>query len=615
MEKEKVSNKKPKKNKPTYGILSNIWFVIRTAWNIKEKKVPLLCLAVSLLAVANSLVNLFVVPAILTQVENRTSMDMLAVTIVEFVLCMAMVSALSAYVNGNTMYGRYSVRNYLRDQVCIKSATTSYENLGTEEFEKLMHQAIGAMWGRGAIDKVWDNSTGLLTNSLGFIIYALMLTNLNPMLAVIILCTAIASYYANRRAQRYRHTSRDEKSRYLRQLNYLQRLVNWDWPAGKDIRIFGLRPWILELYEKALQIQENYNRRTSRAMLYARIFDLVFAFLRNGVAYAYLISMVLRGELAASEFILFFTTVSEFANWVMGILGGVNELFLSSIDISSMREFLHYPEPFRFEEGEPLRMEQMDYEICLEDVSYRYPEAKEYVLKHVNLTLHPGEKLAIVGMNGAGKTTLVKLLCGYLDPTEGRVLLNGQDIRVYNRRDYYKMFSAVFQNFSLLPGSIAMNIAQSEENIDVEKMKDCAAKAGLAEKITSLPQGYETKLYREVYDDAIMLSGGETQRLMLARALYKDAVFIVLDEPTAALDPIAESQMYEQYHQMTQQKTSVYISHRLASTRFCDRVLLIADGNICEEGTHEELLQLGGKYAEIYEIQSRYYREGETDEG
>ena len=219
----------------------------------------------------------------------------------------------------------------------------------------------------------------------------------------------------------------------------------------------------------------------------------------------------------------------------------------------------------------------------------------------------------MVGVNGAGKTTLVKLICGFLDPTGGRVLLDGRDIREYNRADYYKVFSAVFQEFSLLAGSIAANVAQEETEADRERVEKCLEMAGLKPKIDSLPEGCDTYLNREVYEEAIQLSGGETQRLMLARALYKNAPIIVLDEPTAALDPIAESEMYRKYHEMTDGRSSVYISHRLASTRFCDRIIMLDQHRICEEGGHEELLRRGGKYAGLYEVQSRYYKEGEAE--
>ena len=246
-------------------------------------------------------------------------------------------------------------------------------------------------------------------------------------------------------------------------------------------------------------------------------------------------------------------------------------------------------------------------------MSYRYPGAKADTLSHVSLAIRPGEKLAVVGKNGAGKTTLIKLMCGLLDPTEGLVLLDGEDIRQYNRRDYYKLFSAVFQQFAPLPGTVAENVAQGGD-VDRERMWDCLERAGVADQVRALPQGENTHLGRQLYLDGVELSGGQMQKLMLARALYKNGPIVVLDEPTAALDPIAESQLYQKYHELTQNSTSVYISHRLASTRFCDRVLLIENGGIAEEGTHEELLAAGGRYAYLFDIQSKYYKEGAMED-
>ena len=344
-----------------------------------------------------------------------------------------------------------------------------------------------------------------------------------------------------------------------------------------------------------------------------KIADLILTFARNGIAYAYLLHLVLSNGLSASEFLLYFSAVGGFASWVSGILGDLSTLYHQSLDISTVRECIEYPEPFDLNGGDPLTPDnKTDYEIQLVNVSFRYPGSERYALENINLTLHPGEKLAVVGLNGAGKTTLVKLLCGFYDPTEGQILLNGKDIKAYNRRDYYKMFSAVFQNFSLLAATVAANIAQTEDNIDLQKVKSCAKQAGLLTKLESLPDGFQTYLNRNVYENAIMLSGGETQRLMLARALYKDAPFIVLDEPTAALDPIAEAELYQKYSEMTLGRSSVYISHRLASTRFCDRIIFIENNHIVEEGTHEQLLAHGGRYAALFEVQSKYYKDEVT---
>ena len=228
----------------------------------------------------------------------------------------------------------------------------------------------------------------------------------------------------------------------------------------------------------------------------------------------------------------------------------------------------------------------------------------------MNLTIHPREKLAIVGLNGAGKTTLVKLICGLLSPSEGRVLLNGDDISDFNRNKYYELFSAVFQDFSILDVTIAEEIAQCKDNIDYQRIKECIDYAGLSDTIDKLPKGLNTHIGREVYLDGVLLSGGQMQRLMLARALYKNGPILLLDEPTAALDPLAESEIYQKYSDMANNKTSLFISHRLASTRFCDRIILIKDGGIKEEGSHEDLLKLNGEYAKLFEVQSRYYKQG-----
>ena len=218
--------------------------------------------------------------------------------------------------------------------------------------------------------------------------------------------------------------------------------------------------------------------------------------------------------------------------------------------------------------------------------------------------------MAIVGLNGAGKTTLVRLICGFLDPTQGQVLLNRRDIRKYNRRDYYRMFCAVFQDFSLLEASVAQNVAQRVDGINTDKVWKCIDQAGLTQVVRDLPLGIDTPVGRQVFENGVELSGGQTQRLMLARALYKDAPILALDEPTAALDPIAENDIYMKYSKMTHGRTSLFISHRLASTRFCHRILFLEHGKIAEEGSHEALMDAGGAYARLFEIQSRYYQEG-----
>ncbi len=609
----KESNQKADKKlreKPKYNMWQNSWFMISLAWREKEKKVLVLGFITAVLAVAASLINLYISPMVLACVEQGAAVARLAATILVFTGLLIVTSAMSAYVGANIIYGRITVRSAIIGAINRKAETTSYPNVGDEKFRKLLSKSGEAVAGNNsASEAVWTTLTELSKNILGFAIYLSLLSNLQPALMLIILVTTLLSYFVSKRINEYGYRHREEVEDYENKLWYTSRRAH-DVKAAKDIRIFNLKPWLNEVTDKAYNEYVAFHSRANAVYIWGGILDLVLAFLRNGVAYAYLINLVLKDSLSAAEFLLYFSAVGGFAGWVTGILGNLSTLHIQSLDISVIREFLEYNEPFGLDEGRAIIPDQAGkYEIKLENVSFKYPGSENYILKDVNLTLHAGEKLAVVGLNGAGKTTIVKLICGFYDPTEGRVTLNGTDIREFKRRDYYKLFSAVFQSFSLLASTVAANVAQSEDDIDMQRVRDCCAMAGLAGKIESLPQGYDTLMNRDVYEEAVMLSGGETQRLMLARALYKKAPVVMLDEPTAALDPIAESELYQRYGDMTNGKSSVYISHRLASTRFCDRIVFIEGGGIAEEGTHSELLEKGGRYAELFEVQSKYYKE------
>ena len=249
-------------------------------------------------------------------------------------------------------------------------------------------------------------------------------------------------------------------------------------------------------------------------------------------------------------------------------------------------------------------------EITFDHVSFRYDGADTDTIRDVSFTIQSGEKIALVGLNGAGKTTLVKLLCGLYEPTSGEIRVNGIPVKKFLHKDYFRLFAPVFQDVKTSIFSLAETVsAKSESETDYARAEECMRRAGLGEKIASLPKGIYTKLDKQVNRDGIELSGGELQKLMLARAMYKDAPVLVLDEPTAALDPIAESRIYEEYLKMAEHKTSLFISHRLASTRFCSRIFYLENGMIAEEGTHSELVHAGGKYAELFEIQSCWYRD------
>ncbi|MDE6107363.1 MAG: ABC transporter ATP-binding protein/permease, partial [Oscillospiraceae bacterium] len=474
---------------------------------------------------------------------------------------------------------------------------------------ELAHKAFGTLnsnW--AASEAIWKTMRDLLTNLGGFVIYLVMLSHLEPMLLAVTLVTCTLSYLITRRTGSWSYRHKEEQEELWNRTYYIKNTAE-NIKTAKDVKIFGLTDWLTDIYDSAEKLMENFLNKGSRIQMAGSAAGVLFTVARNGVAYFYLITMALDRGMVASEFLLYFSAVSGFAGWISGIFKEMSTLRQHSLELCTLREYLELPEPFRFEGGVPIPAAQT-YELKLEKVSYRYPEAESDTIHDLTLTIRPGEKVAIVGLNGAGKTTLVKLLSGLLDPTEGRVLLNGQDVREFNRREYYGLFSAVFQEFSVMDVTVAENVAQDYQNIDLDRVKDCIEKAGLTEKVESLPKGLDTHVGREVYEDGVLFSGGETQRLMLARALYKNGPVLLLDEPTAALDPIAENDIYMKYSDMTRGRTSLFISHRLASTRFCDRILFLGNGTVLEEGTHDQLLARGGEYAKLFEVQSRYYREG-----
>ena len=600
--------------KPKYNLWQNTGFMLRTSRKYAKSVFPL-CIVLALLSAGKSVAELLIAPAILNKIELSASLGSVVFTIAAFALVLMLLSGLRSYVDTNALFGRIAVRSqgiYL--SISRKYAETSYPNLLNTDFLALGEKASAACAGNSeSSEAIWTTLTDLMTSCIGFIVYLALLTNLNLWLAALVAATTAVSYFASKRINEWGYLHRSEELELTKKIEYANKTAT-SREFAKDIRMFGLRGWLEDLWGSTMRLYSAFCAKRERKYIWANIIDIVLTFLRNGIAYAFLIGITVKNGLPASQFLLYFAALSGFAQWVVEILDKLSVMHKQSLDISTIREFLDWDEPFDLNGGERIAFEpNKQYEIRLDDVSFRYPKADKDTLSHINLTVHPGEKLAIVGLNGAGKTTLVKLVCGFLDPTEGRILLNGEDIRKFNRNDYYALFSAVFQEFSVLDVTVKENVAQCVDGIDETRVWQCIDKAGLTEKIQSLPKGIETHLGRRVFKDGVEFSGGQTQRLMLARALYKNAPILVLDEPTAALDPIAENDIYQKYNDMTHGRTSFFISHRLASTRFCDRIIFVDSGKIAEEGTHDELLKNGGGYAYLFEVQSKYYRSDNQD--
>lgn len=595
--------------KPAYSLRQNIAYMISLAWR-QRCSVILYALTMITVAILLSFTQLFMVPTILGRVETNASVAELTTMILLFTGALILLNAARSYLSSCSQFGRIEIRLIIGSMIQNKALTMSYPDIEDQNVRKKMDKASMLVTSNtAATEAIWTTMMNLLQNVVEFIVYFSLLTTLSPLMIVAVLVTTVVSFSVSNYLGGWGYRHRDEESEYSRRMNYLSERSR-DYTLAKDVRIFEMRGWLEDVYNSTLRLYRSFAARGERVYIWGNMIDIVLAFMRNGIVYYFLIGAVLKGEMPVAQFVLYFNTVNVFTGGIGKIMTDLATLRKQSLDICAVREFLDYPETFKMAQGISITPDlNIPYQIELQDVSFRYPGAEKDTLSHINLTIRHGEKLAIVGLNGAGKTTLIKLICGFLDPTEGKVLLNNTDIRMYNRRDYYQLFSAVFQDFSVLDVTIAENIAQTDENINRPLMERCINQAGLTEKIRRLPNGTETHIGK-VFEDGINLSGGELQRLMLARALYKNAPIIVLDEPTSALDPIAESEIYNKYNELTDGRMAVYISHRLASTRFCDRIILIAEGCIDAEGTHDELIARNGHYADLFEIQSRYYREG-----
>ena len=600
---------KEKKKKPTYNMWQNTAYFVRAAWG-NCPSVLLICLLLAVATAGATVVEMLFVPVVLGQVEGHVPLPQLLATIGVFTLALLLLWGGKSYLNTNALFGRIQVRMYISGEISRKSTSTSFPNLLDTTFLKWKEQALRTCnSNQDASEAIWTTWTDILTNVLGFAVYLLLLTGLSGWMVALVILTTAVGFMVSEHLEGWGSRHREERAACMNTIGYARR-VSTKREYAQDFRIFGLRPWLEEVWSSAMGAYRAFLTRRERVYFLVYVVDVLLTLLRNGGAYAYLIWLTLTQGLSASQFLLYFSAISGFTQWVKGIMEQVSTLHRQSLELSNLREFLEWPEPFAFEEGAPLPQGLKECEILLDHVSYRYPGAEKDTITDLSFTLHPGEKVAIVGLNGAGKTTLVKLLCGFLDPTRGSVRLNGVDIRTYNRREYYHLFSAVFQEFSVLDTNVAVNVAQRVDGIDRARVAECLEKAGLTQAVEALPKGMDTPVTRNVFEDGVELSGGQMQRLMLARALYRDAPVVVLDEPTAALDPLAEHDIYMKYNSMTQGKSSLFISHRLASTRFCDRIIYMEYGRIAEEGTHQSLLDLGGGYSKLFEVQSRYYQEG-----
>lgn len=329
----------------------------------------------------------------------------------------------------------------------------------------------------------------------------------------------------------------------------------------------------------------------------------------TGIVYIFVCLKAWAGAFGIGSVTQYIGSITALAQGVASFIVTIGDMRSNAVFLRTTYEFIDLPNNMYQGSLTTEKRADRNYEVEFRDVSFKYPGTETYALRHVSMKFKIGERLAVVGMNGSGKTTFIKLLCRLYDPTEGEILLNGIDIRKYRYDDYMSIFSVVFQDFKLLSFPLGENVAVSQ-SYNNGKVSECLRKAGFSEKLDKMSKGTEMYLYKDFDDEGVEVSGGEAQKIAIARALYKDAPFIILDEPTAALDPIAEAEIYTKFNEIVGDKTAIYISHRLSSCRFCDDIAVFHEGQLIQQGSHGQLVEdKNGKYYELWYAQAQYYSE------
>lgn len=604
-----------------YAILSDIIYFIK--YFKQYEPIVLLCCGIEIvLGVVNPFFLIYLPKLALDLVAEEASMGKLVFLLGGFIL-LAMVTS---GIYGMVSFGKYHYYNNQRMHflglLFLKSLRIKYGDTESGAIKKIYWKAHNTMVNGdlSASSQIIQGTVEFSQNVLCFLLYSTVLGTLSMWMLLVIVLLSFLNYLIGMNQIKFEESLREERAETNKRWNCVRAAMG-NVRGAKDIRIFGMNHWLIKLRDLSIaDIREVKRKLSKRKSLYEKLEFLLSAG-RDLGAYGFLLYQAMDGNLTAGEFVLYFGAITGFSSFVISIMNSILQLRAAANSTDYVRAYMELPEEDRDSGSRHIDELKDTVEIEFRNVSFAYKDSGNVemeeetentgkkIFEHLNLTIRAGEKVALVGINGAGKTTLVKMLCGMYEPDEGEILINGINRNEFSKEEYYKLFSVVFQEQLIFPFTIGENIAlQKAEQVNEERAWDALEKAGLKKTFKEKGIGMQSYMTKAMMKDGVELSGGQQQRFLLARALYKDAPILVLDEPTAALDPIAESEVYENYNKYSKGKTAIFISHRLASTRFSDRIVLIENGSILEMGTHEELMGHDGAYAKMFQLQSSYYK-------
>ena len=554
--------------------------------------------------VLQPLVTAYIPKAMIDAIDNGVTVGDMTVIVALLSLLLTLTIWLDPFMKELVRGGARIVRMRYAVAAFRKTLTTDYVNIESfegREKQKRAEAFYNARFSSGA-DFV-EQCAHFLVCVIGVIASSVLLYKVNYFIILLILLTCVCEFFLLKILKTKQSETTDNYSKLSGKFEYFYKLSK-NAEASKDIKLYGFSDYLVKTAADFIYQIEHINAKYTKQSAAISGVRALLNLVRELVAYAYLTYLVLKNRLSVSEFIFCFGIITGFSNWIMNLVFSFMEISRCCTDCALYREFVEES----VSEGKP----EVDFgevrSIEFSNVFFTYPASDTETIRNMSFKVNKGENIAIVGENGAGKTTAIKLLCGLYYPSEGDILINGRSSKEFSSDSYFDLFSAVFQDYCFMPMTIAENIT-AEQSYDKERLFAAFDKAGITDKINSLSEKENTLMVKDVYKNAADFSGGEKQKLLLAKAVYKNAPVLILDEPTAALDPISENELYLKYNELTEDKISYFISHRLSSTRFCDRILFIKDGAVAESGTHEELMAKKGAYYRMYQTQSMYYRE------
>lgn len=554
--------------------------------------------------VLQPLVTAYIPKAMIDAIDNGVTVGDMTVIVALLSLLLTLTIWLDPFMKELVRGGARIVRMRYAVAAFRKTLTTDYVNIESfegREKQKRAEAFYNARFSSGA-DFV-EQCAHFLVCVIGVIASSVLLYKVNYFMILLILLTCVCEFFLLKILKTKQSETTDNYSKLSGKFEYFYKLSK-NAEASKDIKLYGFSDYLVKTAADFIYQIEHINAKYTKQSAAISGVRALLNLVRELVAYAYLTYLVLKNRLSVSDFIFCFGIITGFSNWIMNLVFSFMEISRCCTDCALYREFVEES----VSEGKPAVDFGEVRSIEFSNVFFTYPASDTETIRNMSFKVNKGENIAIVGENGAGKTTAIKLLCGLYYPSEGDILINGRSSREFSSDSYFDLFSAVFQDYCFMPMTIAENIT-AEQSYDKERLFAAFDKAGITDKINSLSEKENTLMVKDVYKNAADFSGGEKQKLLLAKAVYKNAPVLILDEPTAALDPISENELYLKYNELTEDKISFFISHRLSSTRFCDRILFIKDGAVAESGTHEELMAKKGAYYRMYQTQSMYYRE------